>query len=57
MERFVFRPLNVADIAAALGKNTTDLRLTTGGGVVAVDAPDLTLAERAALRSLFTNRG
>ena len=67
MEHFVFRPINLADIAAAVRKNTTELRLTTGpdgpdgpsgeGGVVAVDTPDLTVAERAALRALFTNRG
>ena len=57
MERFVFRPFRVADIAAAVGKNTTDLRRTTGGGVVAVDTSDLTVVERAALRSLFSNRG
>lgn len=61
MEHFVFRPINLADIAAAVGKSTTDMRLTTTGpdgiGVVAVDTPDLTLGQRAALRSLFTNRG
>ena len=58
MERFVFRPINLADIASTVGKDATELRLTTeDGGVVAVDAPDLTVAERAALRFLFTNRG
>ena len=58
MQRFVFRPINIADISSAVGKSTTDLRLTTtSGGVVAVDTPDLTIAERAALRSLFTKRG
>lgn len=58
MERFTFRPINLADIAETVGENTIDLRLTTSvDGVVAIDTPNLTVAERAALRSLFTNRG
>ncbi len=57
MERFLFRPINLADIASATGKNTTDLRVTITDGFFAVDAPDLTVAEQAALRALFTSRG
>ncbi len=58
MERFVFRPINLADIAAALGENTTGLRLTSSeNGVIAIDTPNLTAAKRTALRNLFTGRG
>ena len=58
MERFVFGPINLADIAAAVGKDAIELRLTTeADGTVTFDTPDLTAAERAALRALFTNRG
>ena len=58
MERFIFRPFNLSDIAAAVGTDATELRLTENeDGVVEVDTPNLTAAKRSALRSLFTSRG
>ena len=58
MERFVFRPINLADIAATLGIGAAALRLTSNAdGAVEVDTPNLTASKRSALRSLFTARG
>ena len=58
MERFVFRPINLVDIASTLGIDAAGLRLTSNAdGVVEVDTPNLTAAKRSALRSLFTTRG
>lgn len=58
MERFTFRPMTLADIAAVVGKPSTDLRLIENeDGTVEVETPTLTAAKRSQLRALFTNRG
>lgn len=58
MERFAFRPMTLADIAAAIGEQQTGLRLTTNeDGSIEVETPTLTAAKRSQLRALFTGRG
>ena len=58
MERFVFRPLTLADIALAIDKDATELRLTANAdGVMELDTPNLTAAMRSQLRSLFSATG
>ena len=58
MERFTFRSMNLADIAAAVGKPATAMRLTTNAdGSIEIETPDLTAAKRSQLLELFTSRG
>lgn len=58
MERFIFRPVNLTDIATAVGKNSVEIRLTSNpDGTVEIETPTLTETKRSALRALFTSRG
>ncbi len=58
MPTFIFRPINVADIASAVGKSTIQVTLGTNPqGVITVTVPTLTAGQRTALKGLFTARG
>ena len=58
MENLSFRPTSVLEVAAATGKPSTDITVTRyPDGQVDVATPDLTAAQRAALRSLLTALG
>ena len=58
MEKFTFQPKSVPEVAAAIGKPSTDVTVTRHpDGQVDVATPDLTAAERTALRDLFTALG
>ena len=58
MERFTFRPMTLTDIAAAIGKQATELSLTINeDGSMEIETPTLTAATRSQLRTLFTSRG
>ena len=58
MEKFSFRPKSVLEVAVATGKPSTDITITRyHDGQIDVAAPDLTAAQRTALRSLFTSLG
>ncbi len=58
MERFSFRPKSVLEVAVAIGKTSTDITVTRHpDGQVEVATPDLTAAQRNALRDLLTALG
>ncbi len=58
MERFSFRPKSVLEVAVAIGKPSTDITLTRHpDGQVDVATPDLTVAQRTALRDLLAALG
>ena len=58
MERFSFRPTSVVEVAVATGKSSTDITVTRyPDGQVDVATPDLTAAQRTALRNLLTALG
>ena len=58
MERFTFRTPTLPDIAAAIGKPSTDLRLIENeNGTIEIETPNLTATKRNQLRALFTSRG
>lgn len=58
MEHLVFRPINLADIAALVGKDARNMKLTThGNGVMEIDVPNLSAGNRSKLRALFTSKG
>ena len=58
MERFTFQPASVLEVAAAIGKPSTDVTVTRHpDGQVDVVTPDLTTAQRTALRDLLTALG
>ena len=58
MERFKYRPINLSDIATAVGQNPLDMRLTENAdGTIEIETPDLTATKRSQLRALFTSRG
>ena len=58
MEKFSFRPQSVLEVAGATGKLSTDITVTRyPDGQVDVATPDLTAAQRTALRSLLTALG
>lgn len=58
MEKFSFRPKSVLEIAAAIGKPSTDITVTRHpDGQVDVATPDLTTGQRTALRDLLAALG
>ncbi len=58
MERFNFRPMSVLEVAAAIGKPSTDITVTRHpDGQIDVATPDLTVAQRTALRDLLAALG
>ena len=58
MEKFSFRPKSVLEVAAAIGKPSTDITVTRHpDGQIDVAAPDLTAGQRTALRDLLTALG
>ena len=57
-ERFIFRRVNMTDIAEAIGQPTTEIRrFDLENNRVVIDTPDLIPPERMALRALFENQG
>ena len=55
---FIFRQINLADIASAAGLSTIQVTLTTHpDGVITVTVPTLTPGQKTTLINLFTARG
>ena len=58
MPNFAFRQLNLSDVAAALGKTTTEITLSTSeDGVITVTVPSISASQEADLKALFESRG
>ena len=58
MPNFAFRQLNLSDVAAALGKATTEITLSTSeDGVITVALPSISASQKADLKALFESRG
>lgn len=58
MENFSFRPKSVKEIASTVAKSAASVTVTNHpDGQVDVETPDLTAAQRTALKNLFTVLG
>ena len=58
METFTFRPIDTSDISLAIGKASAQVTVTKyPDGSVEIKTPDLTAAQRTALKSLFVAAG
>ena len=55
MERFIFRTIQLSDVAGAIAIPAIDLTLTSNPvGSIEIDTPNQNAAQRLALRNIFT---